>query len=54
MSGESDSEESVVSCYGYNDEEDDGVFSGHPKVYVRVAAGETKPCPYCGKILGKK
>ena len=53
MSGESDSEESVVSCCGYDDGEE-GVFSGHPKIYVRVAVGETKPCPYCGKILGKK
>ena len=53
MSETSDTEESILACSGDNGESGD-VFSGHPKIYVKVAAGETKLCPYCGKVLCKK
>ncbi|MEH0831813.1 zinc-finger domain-containing protein [Anaplasma bovis] len=49
MSDDNSTKEKIVSCNGSSDGTD--LHSGHPKIYVKVAEGEEKPCPYCGRLL---
>ncbi|MGN7661207.1 MAG: zinc-finger domain-containing protein [Anaplasma sp.] len=38
----------TVHCDG-NDAE--GLYSGHPRVYVKIVEGKNPVCPYCGRVL---
>ncbi|UQD54273.1 zinc-finger domain-containing protein [Anaplasma phagocytophilum] len=48
MSSAEEKGEKILSCNGNNGDDN---FFGHPKVYLKVAPDEERPCPYCGKIL---
>ncbi|MDB1135453.1 zinc-finger domain-containing protein [Candidatus Anaplasma sp. TIGMIC] len=53
MSGdESGNDEEIFYCSGVDEEHLEPASVGHPKIYLKVKRGETKPCPYCGRQLG--